>query len=412
LTSSMTPLVRVEHVSKKYCKSLKRSLWYGLRDLAGELAGNRGEGRLRLRKDEFLAIDDVSFELRRGECLGLIGANGAGKSTLLKMLNGLVRPDAGRIEIRGRVGALIELGAGFNPILTGRENVYVNGAVLGLSKKEIDTRFDEIVAFAEIAAFIDSPVQSYSSGMRVRLGFAVAAHLEPDVLLIDEVLAVGDSLFRARCISRMAALAKRTAMIFVSHQLPLVARVADRSLVLEHGKVRLSGPGHSDAFEALFSALPWPRRETTGTGVLRLLDFEVRAGALSSREAELVLESDFELVLELRFSATRPLPHCVVNVVLLDIEERVVLRCESNGTDVPLEGRQGEFTVTVTVPPLPLSAGRYLVSAHVAEQRAGGLPGELLAVERNLGRLEVRTARHSFGLLQPEGQWTMHARSE
>ena len=187
-------LVKVEGVSKKFCRNLKRSLWYGVKDISSELFGSTKNSQLRPK--EFWAVDDVSFELKRGECLGLIGHNGAGKSTLLKMLNGLIKPDKGKITMKGRIGALIELGAGFNPILTGRENIYNNGAVLGFSKKEIDAKFDAIIEFAEIDDFIDTPVQNYSSGMKVRLGFAVAAQMEPDVLIIDEVLAVGDVGFR------------------------------------------------------------------------------------------------------------------------------------------------------------------------------------------------------------------------
>jgi lipopolysaccharide transport system ATP-binding protein len=191
-------LMSVQGVSKKFCRSLKRSLWYGMQDIVSELnpfESHTSEVNVErhsiLRKDEFWAVNDVSFELRRGECLGLIGRNGAGKTTLLKMLNGLMKPDQGRIEIRGRVGALIALGAGFNPILTGRENIYVNGSVLGLTKREIDEKIEGIIDFADIREFIDSPVQSYSSGMQVRLGFAVATALEPDILLLDEVVIAG-----------------------------------------------------------------------------------------------------------------------------------------------------------------------------------------------------------------------------
>ena len=160
----------VEHASKKFCRSLRRSLWYGTIDMAGELVGGGGRHD-RLRNDEFWAVRDVSFELKRGECLGLIGRNGAGKTTLLKMLNGLIKPDHGRIEIRGRVGAVIALGAGFNPILTGARTSIVNASVLGLTRQEIDEKLDEIIDFADIGDLIDAPVQSYSSGMQVRLGF-------------------------------------------------------------------------------------------------------------------------------------------------------------------------------------------------------------------------------------------------
>jgi ABC-type polysaccharide/polyol phosphate transport system ATPase subunit len=277
-------LVRVEGVSKKFCRSLKKSLWYGVCDIAGELNpfarhgaggmehGVRGsasggsnplvtrlpEGHLAeprftslvtpeardedLRDGEFYAVRDVSFELRRGECLGLIGHNGAGKTTLLKMLNGLIKPDSGKITMRGRVGALIALGAGFNPILTGRENIYINGSVLGLSKKEIDDKIDEIIEFAEIGEFIDSPVMNYSSGMNVRLGFSVAANLiNPDILILDEVLAVGDDHFRLKCLDRIGQmLASGVAGILVTHQMMNVERTCTRCNVMAHGRVVLA----------------------------------------------------------------------------------------------------------------------------------------------------------------------------
>ncbi|HRZ50305.1 MAG TPA: ABC transporter ATP-binding protein, partial [Bacteroidales bacterium] len=176
-------LITVDHISKKFCRSLKRSLWYGMQDIGNELMGRQRSDELR--KNEFWAVNDVSFQLKRGGCLGLIGHNGAGKSTLLKMLNGLIKPDRGSITMQGRVGALIELGTGFNPILTGRENIYNNGAVLGFSRKEIDAKFGAIVEFSEIGEFIDTPVQNYSSGMKVRLGFSVATEVDPEVLIID-----------------------------------------------------------------------------------------------------------------------------------------------------------------------------------------------------------------------------------
>jgi homopolymeric O-antigen transport system ATP-binding protein len=228
------PLIKVENVSKKFCRDLKKSLWYGVKDVAGELVG-RGNSKEELRPGEFWSVNDVSFELKRGECLGLIGPNGAGKSTLLKMLNGLIKPDRGRISLRGRVGALIELGAGFNPILTGRENIYVNGAVLGFTKEEIDRKFDDIVDFAELDEFIDAPVQNYSSGMKVRLGFAVAAQMEPDVLIIDEVLAVGDIGFRVKCLNRIHEILDKAAVIFVSHSMPFVARICTQAMVMQKG---------------------------------------------------------------------------------------------------------------------------------------------------------------------------------
>jgi lipopolysaccharide transport system ATP-binding protein len=232
-------LVRVEGVSKKFCRDLRRSLWYGLKDTVADLMARRGSDTLRA--EEFWALDDVSVEIGRGECLGLIGRNGAGKTTLLKMLNGLIKPDKGRIALRGRTGALISLGAGFNPILTGRENIYVNGSVLGLTKKEVDSKLDEIVEFAEIDRFIDTPVQNYSAGMQVRLGFAVATAIRPDVLLLDEVLAVGDVAFRAKCYERLAQIRDEAAFVLVSHDMDQIARVCSRVLFLDHGREHYLG---------------------------------------------------------------------------------------------------------------------------------------------------------------------------
>ncbi|WP_419869058.1 ABC transporter ATP-binding protein [Chryseobacterium sp. CT-SW4] len=227
-------LVIVDGVSKKFCKQLNKSLVYGIQDLITGIVGNSKERSLR--EAEFWAVDDISFELKRGECLGLLGHNGAGKSTLLKVLNGLILPDRGRVEMRGRVNALIELGAGFNPILTGRENIYNNASVLGLTKAETDSKLDEIIAFSELEEFIDTPVQYYSSGMKVRLGFSVATHMEPDILILDEVLAVGDAGFRIKSFNKMMELMKNCAVLFVSHAMPNVARVCNKVIYMDHGK--------------------------------------------------------------------------------------------------------------------------------------------------------------------------------
>src|SRR6266542_1198163 len=195
-------LVEVRSVSKKYCRDLKKSLWYGLRDIGKEVTG-RIQNAERLRAGEFWALRNVSFALSPGDALGLLGRNGAGKTTLLRVLSGVMRPDMGFARVRGEVAPLIELGAGFSPILTGRENIYVNAAILGVSGKVVDGIIAEIVDFAEISDFIDMPIQSYSEGMKARLGFSVAAHLNPDVMLVDEVLAVGDLGFQRKCLNRI-----------------------------------------------------------------------------------------------------------------------------------------------------------------------------------------------------------------
>ena len=241
-------LVKIEQVSKKFCRDLKRSLWYGIVDLGNELLCKSYPNIDELRKEEFWAVNNISIELKRGECIGLIGRNGAGKTTLLRMLNGLIKPDKGRIEICGKIGALIALGAGFNPILTGRENIFVNAAVLGLNKKEIKDKFEEIVEFSELGEFIDTPVQNYSSGMVVRLGFSVTTALEPDVLLLDEILAVGDTRFQSKCFKRIKTIINRGGLILlVTHTLEHVAHYCDRALLMDKGGLVID----SNATEAL-----------------------------------------------------------------------------------------------------------------------------------------------------------------
>jgi lipopolysaccharide transport system ATP-binding protein len=227
--------IKVDHVSKKYCKSLKRGMGYGLRDITRNAFGLSSHSSM-LRKDEFWAVDDVSFEVSRGETLGIIGRNGSGKTTLLKMLNGIFWPDKGKITVKGKVGALIAVGAGFHPALTGRENIYVNAAILGMTKQEVEERFDDIVEFADIGDFLDTPVKYYSSGMFVRLGFAVAAHCEPDILLVDEVLAVGDQGFQFKCFNKIGELKKNgTTVIIVSHNMHLISTFADRVILIKDG---------------------------------------------------------------------------------------------------------------------------------------------------------------------------------
>jgi len=230
--------IKVEHVSKKYCKSLKRSMLYGVKDIARNTLGLSSHSE-KLRKGEFWAVNDVSFEVKRGETLGIIGPNGSGKTTLLKMLNGIFWPDKGKITTRGRVGALIAVGAGFHPLLTGRENVYINAAILGMTKKEVDEKFDDIIEFADIGDFIDTPVKFYSSGMFVRLGFAVAVHCEPDILLVDEVLAVGDVNFQNKCFNKIGELNKiGTTTILVSHNMHIISTFTEKVIFLNSGKAK------------------------------------------------------------------------------------------------------------------------------------------------------------------------------
>lgn len=237
LSKDKDVVLSVKNVSKKFCRDLKRSLFYGVLDTMSEVTGTRGS-ELKLRKNEFWALDNVSLTLKRGESIGLVGSNGSGKTTLLRIIAGLIRPDKGHIMSKGRIASLIALSAGFNPILTGRENIRVYMSILGLLEREIDKRFDDVVSFAEIPDAIDAPVQTYSSGMAARLGFACAIHVNPDILLIDEVLSVGDIRFKAKCQRKISELREKqgTSIILVSHKSQLVMSVCEKSLYLSKGK--------------------------------------------------------------------------------------------------------------------------------------------------------------------------------
>jgi lipopolysaccharide transport system ATP-binding protein len=234
--------LRMNHVFKRFRRGEQHD---SLRDLIPSLVKRavRKDRERALASQEFWVLNDISFDVKKGETLGIIGHNGAGKSTLLKHLSGIMVPTRGSIEVKGRLSALIEVGAGFHPDLTGRENVFLNGVILGMTRAEVKRKFDEIVEFAGLEEFIDTPVKRYSSGMFARLGFSVAAHLEPDILVIDEVLSVGDFVFQRKGIGKMRAIAKAGAtVIFVSHNLHAVAEFCERSILLERGRIIMDGP--------------------------------------------------------------------------------------------------------------------------------------------------------------------------
>ncbi|MGB1308624.1 MAG: ABC transporter ATP-binding protein [Oceanihabitans sp.] len=315
-------LVQVEGLSKRFCKDLKTSLWYGVKDL---FSGIRGQiGQQTLRPKEFWAVKDINFELRRGECLGLIGHNGAGKSTLLKILNGLINPDAGTVTIKGRVGALIELGAGFNPILSGRENIYNNGAVLGFTRKEIDAKVETIIDFAEIREFIDMPVQNYSSGMKVRLGFAIAAQMEPDVLIIDEVLAVGDLGFVLKCFKTIDQILPRTAVIFVSHSMPMVNRICTQIILMDKGVVKFQGENVSKAIDLYYNRfMDNTKSKVVFTdGSVELVDASIKEFSQSDGIYNIPWGSTIDLKFVLKNNSLKNTPY--ISLAVYDKEQRGV----------------------------------------------------------------------------------------
>lgn len=356
-------LVKVEGVSKKFCKDLKRSLWYGLQDLNpfGKSESNE------LRKDEFWAVKDVSFELRRGECLGLIGHNGAGKSTLLKMLNGLINPDQGKITMYGKVGALIELGAGFNPILTGRENIYNNGAVLGFTKEEIDSKVEAIIDFAEIHEFIDMPVQYYSSGMKVRLGFAVAAQMEPDVLIIDEVLAVGDLGFVLKCFKMIDKILPNTALIFVSHSMPMISRISTYLLMLNQGVSHYQDNNVSKGIDVYYS-----KYLVDNESKVVFTDDKVKLTTAWIEEYP-ILENVYQIpwgksiIIGLSFENLSLLKTPFISLAIYDKEQRAVAEILPQNQSYSTINEKSIFSLKFQLNNLYLSKGTYSITVNASE---------------------------------------------
>ncbi len=234
-------VLKVENISKKFCRHLKRSMLYSTVDISKILFGI-DQKQESLRTSEFWALQNISFELKKGQILGIIGMNGAGKSTLLRILNGIYPPDSGKVTINGTIGGLIALGAGFHPHMSGRENIYLNGIILGMKKTEIDQKLESIIDFADIGQFIDSPVSTYSSGMHARLAFAIAIHCEPDILLIDEVLAVGDFSFQNKCLRKIQEHKKRAhAVIFIGHNMSMIESICDEVILLNQGQILHQG---------------------------------------------------------------------------------------------------------------------------------------------------------------------------
>ena len=364
-------LVDVSHVSKKFSRSLNKSMWYGLKDLGSAVFGS-DQNRSVLRKGEFWSVKDINFSLRRGECLGLIGRNGAGKSTLLKMLNGLIRPDEGTITMRGKVGALIELSAGFNPLLSGRENVYVNGQLLGFTKKEIDQKFKAIIDFAEIGEFIDSPVQNYSSGMKVRLGFAIAAQMEPDVLLIDEVLAVGDMGFVLKCLNKMDELRAKTAMIFVSHNMPMVSRMCTRICLLKEDKTIYQSDDVSEGITQYYAGFKTETGTFQGADKVELKSIQLESGGHTFRKDSLAtLQHGKDLVLTMGLFFHQPVHQPKMYLAFYDQEQRNFAEVFNFFEHIQLEKITGAVTVKAIIPHIPFSQGQYSITIGLNEYQDG-----------------------------------------
>jgi lipopolysaccharide transport system ATP-binding protein len=369
--------IKAERVSKLYQlgasagagRTLREAVVDGLRNF-NPLSHAKTNGAAGL-----WALDDVGFEIQPGEVVGIIGRNGAGKSTLLKILSRITEPTRGRVEIFGRVASLLEVGTGFHPELSGRENIFLNGSILGMTRREIERNFDEIVAFAELERFIDTPVKRYSSGMYVRLAFAVAAHLEPEILLVDEVLAVGDAAFQKKCLGKMNDVARggRT-VLFVSHNTAAMLNLCSRGILLDRGRVAADGaiePVIQQYLRGLRAATPWDLRgfrDRQGSGRVRFTSvrFEDEAGNPLEQAV-----SGQTLVVKLSYEAAGPgpLPNCRASVTFFDALGQVLFNCSSeliirDPVTLPASG-----VIRCVVPRLPLSQNQYLLTLFLEVNR-------------------------------------------
>jgi lipopolysaccharide transport system ATP-binding protein len=412
-------IITVEGLGKKYRLRHQAGLrqYVALRDVIADKAKSLFRSQtsdLRpLTSEDFWALKDVSFEIKQGEVVGIIGRNGAGKSTLLKILSRITEPTTGRVRLRGRVASLLEVGTGFHAELTGRENVFLNGAILGMTRAEIIRKFDEIVAFAEVEKFLDTPVKRYSSGMYVRLAFAVAAHLEPEILIVDEVLAVGDAEFQKKCLGKMEAVSKggRT-VLFVSHNTAAVRALCSRGIWLDRGRVVELGPAGSviDAYGSRALANigdgGFAAAALKGDGNVRLISYRVVNGTSGS----LVPMTNQDLLIQVTFSVVAPLKQPAYGVSITN-QHGVVLTCINTveqGKTVP-QLPAGEFTVCVRIKNISYLPGKYTASFWVMNPQCHkyGLAENAIVFE--IGQSPIygtSQVDHSFGCVYSDIEFT------
>ena len=415
-------IITVENLSKRYVIGHQAAKGDGLRHaieraVRSPLEWLRSRERSReATREEFWALRDVNFDVKKGEVMGIIGRNGAGKSTLLKILSRITEPTHGRIRMRGRVSSLLEVGTGFHPELTGRENIFLNGAILGMSRIEIRRKFDEIVAFAEIEKFIDTPVKRYSSGMYVRLAFAVAAHLEPEILILDEVLAVGDTAFQKKCLGKMGEVAREgRTVLFVSHNMAAIENLCHRGVVLQAGRVQFIGT-QKEALTRYLTASSdstrgslAERTNRTGTGEVRIVGIELRDVKGSSIEAAAAGQ---DLDIYLFFEATdRPVINIVPSVMVTTQMGIPVFLQHSRLSAKSFNRLPPTGAFACRISQLPLPANTYHMTYSLIEDNGRGKyidciedAAEFVVVEGDyFGVGEVPPASHGSCLVR--GEW-------
>lgn len=373
------PVITVENLKKRYVIGHQRSKHDGFRHAAEAMIrapfrwmrDRRAEKKLE--SEEFWALSDVSFEVQKGDVVGIIGRNGAGKSTLLKILSRITEPTSGRIVIDGRVASLLEVGTGFHQELTGRENIYLNGAILGMSRVEIKRKFDEIVAFSEVERFLDTPVKRYSSGMYVRLAFAVAAHLEPEILIVDEVLAVGDSGFQQKCLGKMKDVAGHgRTVLFVSHNLGAVRSLCNKGILLKNGRLAMSGL-IDEVTAAYIDTAPKPASGPTVFISKRPDHCSVWMSSLAvlrNGEPSHAVEMGDKIALAIKFNSSEPIQKPIIGYVIKSARSENIINANnlflsSSGYSTPVT----EGTIVCDLGDLPLMAGAYSVSFWLGRNR-------------------------------------------
>src|SRR5215213_842774 len=367
---SVTPIVKVEHLSKHYQIGTRTAGYATLREsLTNAVRSPFANLRRKSVRDETIwALRDVSFTVSAGEVVGIIGQNGAGKSTLLKILSRITEPTVGRAELYGRAGSLLEVGTGFHPELTGRENIFLNGAILGMSRPEIQRKFDEIVAFAELEKFLDTPVKRYSSGMYMRLAFSVAAHLDPEILVVDEVLAVGDAMFQKKCLGRMRDISTEgRTVLFVSHNMAAIRSLCSRAILLSGGQKIFEGTANEcvDRYlteitqnavnEADLNSVRRPQGVNSGLRLRRI--------RLASRDGRPLVRSGDPLEVELTFAVVEPLDEVVVGVSVSSADNVSIMECRSSHSYGVIDRLEpGDYSIHCRIDQNVLSPGLYLMN--------------------------------------------------
>ena len=403
------PVISVENVSKRYRKGSVgyHTLREDLYDLTGRLVHLRKKSREDTDEKHFWALSDVSFQIEQGERVGIIGRNGCGKTTLLRLLAGITRPNKGKIRVKGRMGVLIELMAGFHPELSGRENIYLNGAIIGMSRKEVKRKFNEIVAFAELEDFIDTPIKHYSSGMNVRLGFALAAHLDPDILLVDEVLAVGDVEFQKKCLGKMGSAAQEgRTIVFVSHNMAAVQRLCPRCILLHAGQVIADGkteevvPQYSASLQIAGERVFEPDTEKAA----QILRVSVRN---SGRDPSPKLDMAYPVVVMIEYQIRQEVRKVGVACNIMSVDGIILLSIEDHDLDANLfwgERSPGRYVTSFEIPGGLLNAGKYVLRVTFGGDKFSYDDHEVFQFE--IEDIQGLIKWHRAGVLSPTIPWT------